>query len=371
MNVLCVSGEQTQSVVAACFKTSNTVLVPEGFSSLGPLSSVVMEVTEKARNLALLPRPDPRTGWSLKACTAHVLILKAPWGQAGYTTPSSRHSEGVEWLKHPGDITGDLTSADHTDGSCTELPEGSTIYSQRRRNRALKKKIHMEKTPVLISMTDLVIYAAVCTRSRTSNTEVSRRAVLSDGQFGSSEHNQYIDFKMFPKYSQRLQEHLDLRCLSDLKQPSSERQGTSERAAVGRPTARITWRHWRPENYGGNSSATPLTPAEDRIVGLLSKADYEGIVGGFETGLPVDFLETTTSVSEVVEVDATQPPPEKKTRPLKSSPETLALLEIEREKLQLCRERVAIERERLLLERETFEWEKSRARVCKKCLTEI
>jgi hypothetical protein len=27
---------------------------------------------------------------------------------------------------------------------------------------------------------------------------------------------------------------------------------------------------------GGNSSATPLTPAEDRIVGLLSKADYEG-----------------------------------------------------------------------------------------------
>ncbi|CAL8369460.1 unnamed protein product [Gadus morhua 'NCC'] len=86
---------------------------------------------------------------------------------------------------------------------------------------------------------------------------------------------------------------------------------------------------------GGNSSATPLTPAEDRIVGLLSKADYEGIDGGFETGLPVDFLETTTSVSEVVEVDATRPPPEKKTRPLKSSPETLALLEIEREKLQL------------------------------------
>ncbi|CAL8383021.1 unnamed protein product [Gadus morhua 'NCC'] len=102
-----------------------------------------------------------------------------------------------------------------------------------------------------------------------------------------------------------------------------------------------------------------MTPAEDRIVGLLSKADYEGIDGGFETGLPVDFLETTTSVSEVVEVDATQPPPEKKTRPLKSSPETLALLEIEREKLQLYRERVAIERERLLLERETFEWEKS------------
>ena len=56
---------------------------------------------------------------------------------------------------------------------------------------------------------------------------------------------------------------------------------------------------------------------------------------------------------------------EKKTRPLKSSPETLALLEIEREKLQLYRERVAIERERLLLERETFEWQKSRARVCK------
>ncbi|CAL8292140.1 unnamed protein product [Arctogadus glacialis] len=109
---------------------------------------------------------------------------------------------------------------------------------------------------------------------------------------------------------------------------------------------------------GGNSSATPLTLAEDRIVGLLSKADYEGIDGGFETGLPVDFLETTTSVSEVVEVDATQPPSEKKTRPLKSSPETLALLEIEREKLQLYRERVAIERERLLLEREHFEWEK-------------
>ena len=27
---------------------------------------------------------------------------------------------------------------------------------------------------------------------------------------------------------------------------------------------------------GGNSSTTPLPPAEDRIVGLLSKADYEG-----------------------------------------------------------------------------------------------
>ena len=27
---------------------------------------------------------------------------------------------------------------------------------------------------------------------------------------------------------------------------------------------------------GGNSAATPLTPAEDQIVGLLSKADYGG-----------------------------------------------------------------------------------------------
>ena len=44
---------------------------------------------------------------------------------------------------------------------------------------------------------------------------------------------------------------------------------------------------------------------------MKRKTVNAGIDGGFETGLPVDFLETTTSVSEVVEVDATQPPPGK------------------------------------------------------------
>ncbi|CAL8337700.1 unnamed protein product [Boreogadus saida] len=105
MNVLCVSGEQTQ----VSHRSSHCGGTTEGFSSLGPLSSVVMEVTEKARNLALLPRPDPRTGPHGVRLGTHPL----QWA--------------VEWVKHPGDITGDLTSADHTDGSCTELPEGSTI----------------------------------------------------------------------------------------------------------------------------------------------------------------------------------------------------------------------------------------------------
>ena len=48
---------------------------------------------------------------------------------------------------------------------------------------------------------------------------------------------------------------------------------------------------------------------KDILINIL--AVHAGIDGGFETGLPVDFLETTTSVSEVVDVDATQPPPGK------------------------------------------------------------
>lgn len=124
----------------------------------------------------------------------------------------------------------------------------------------------------------------------------------------------------------------------------------------------------------GSSSVPPLTPAESRILGLVSKVNYEGISGGYEVGLQVEDLQTIQLedyTEDVVVIEAgPQPPQEKKQKLQKTMSDTQALLAIEREKLELQRERLKIERERLALEREKFEWQKLRG-MCSKCNSEI
>ncbi|XP_063062408.1 uncharacterized protein LOC134455316 [Engraulis encrasicolus] len=111
---------------------------------------------------------------------------------------------------------------------------------------------------------------------------------------------------------------------------------------------------------GGTSSAPVLTPAETRVLGLVKPVSYEGVHGGSEVGLPVpdvdlETIELDFGNTEVVLQLEVQPSPKKKKR---QQTDTQALIEIEREKLELYRQHLELQKERLALEREKFEWER-------------
>ncbi|KAL2102385.1 hypothetical protein ACEWY4_001553 [Coilia grayii] len=112
---------------------------------------------------------------------------------------------------------------------------------------------------------------------------------------------------------------------------------------------------------GGSASATPLTPAETRVLGLVSPVNYEGKHRLFSVFLCEPIAYYAIQPQDLVLIFFSFLAEKKQKQQMS---DFQALLEIEREKLELCRQRLRLEKERLALKREKFEWEKGRERKC-------